>query len=164
MIPKRDFPISKELEVYALAVVNFVCCHSYAQTTTDDCEYIRIRSPTIPPKWMGDSPHADKVSITNFNQSKGYKTGIAEGARLCQHRDSSRMLDTNGFPPRPSILSSPGSESTWTVASWNSANWKPETTLYSSRQSVTSSVASSSADSSIFGHPVYSLQTFSYEE
>ena len=161
MISRRDFPTSKELEHYALAVVNFVCCHSYARNTTDECEYIRTRSPTLPPTWMSESPNEEQVSITNIGVSKGYITGMTDDIYLIrpyqrQSRNSKRMLDTKGFPPRPAIMDSPESVNTWNLGTWIPGHHNMAYRDPPHMQDAAPSVASSS-DSSIFGHPVYSL-------
>jgi hypothetical protein len=150
-MPKREIPSRKVLECYANAILDFVCCHSYANAQVGaegDQTYYKARSPTVPLEWIDAS--GEKENSIFGNLSRPCRSSKKEETRMIL-AESNTSRHAASFETAPTLSMSARSFDSYasedTLKSGNIAHHGCRL-----HEKATGSIASSD---SIFGHPLY---------
>jgi hypothetical protein len=150
-MPKREIPSRKVLECYAHAILDFVCCHSYANAQVGaegDQTYYKMRSPTVPREWIEASGEKENPFFGNL--SRPCRSSKKEETRMI-------LAESNTSRHAASFETAP----TLSMSTRRLDRYASEDTLQSENiahhgcrlhEKANGSIASSD---SIFGHPLY---------
>lgn len=155
-----DFPSKTVLECYGLALLDFVCCQSYANAQhvfpEDDQAYYKIRSPTVPSKWIHTSAEKGK---SGFGSSVGTRTPSVsstkseEAGTRMSFTESKAKWNASSFETAPTFSMNTSSFDSYSnddiIASEEKKHLGGRV-----HQKARLSIASSD---SIFRHPLYNL-------